>query len=716
MASSPSVSRKIKFGPFEVDPAAGRLFKAGVPIKLRPQPMRVLLLLIRQNGQVVTREEVRKSLWNETTFVDFEHGINFSVNQIRAALCDDAEKPRYIETLPRIGYRFIAPVALERPGSEVGAGPAFQIPVAARKPFHALPILVVLLLVLGAIGYVGLKHKPRANGPSLQNMRISRLTDNGAAEDMAISPDGSYVVYTQRDGEKEGLRLRQVATRRDIELLSPDTNGFHGLTFSRDGDYIYFVRSDKNDPFFKYLYTIPTLGGSPRKLVTDVDSPVSFSPDGHQFVYEHCIPARNKVELTIGDSGGGAERLLTAIPQVNCSLFQPGPAWSRDGRTIVVPVSSSGMQQGWVLYSVEVPSRRVRKLYSSPYDMGRPVWLARGDAVLMPHYDPASGREQLWTISFPGGQARRLTNDLTEYGTALDIVRGGGTAAGITRTMISNVWEGSAEKASSTRQITSGTLPFTDVAYAADGRILSGSTDGKVWIMNFDGSERMLLADEAGWLTPCGKFVVFASYDGGTVSLTRINLDGSNATKLVSGDLWKPSRTSLSTRAPVCSVDGKFVFFVNANGPRKICRVSIEGGPSAEIAEVLGDFIAGRLAVSPDGTLLAYLYEQYSATTTPGWKLAVIPVRGGSPLKILEAPGGIGGPRWSPDGKALQYLLTHDGTTNIWEQPLIGGRPRQLTSFSSGQIFDFNWSSDHNRLLLTRGTKSSDVILLHNLQ
>ena len=114
MASPPSESPKFRFGPFELDVAAGRLLKAGLPLKLQPQPMRVLLLLIRKNGQVVTRDEIQKSLWGETTFVDFEHGINFSVNQIRAALCDDAEKPRYIETLPRIGYRFIASVNEER--------------------------------------------------------------------------------------------------------------------------------------------------------------------------------------------------------------------------------------------------------------------------------------------------------------------------------------------------------------------------------------------------------------------------------------------------------------------------------------------------------------------------------------------------------------------------------------------------------------------------
>ena len=734
MASPPSESPKIRFGPFELDVAAGRLLKAGLPLKLQPQPMRVLLLLIRKKGQVVAREEIQKSLWGDTTFVDFERGINFSINQIRGALCDDAEKPRYIETLPRIGYRFIASVNEEREisGSAIADGASrsrqmdTEMPptvasspliafTAVGKPLRTLGVIGALLLVLG-VGYLTLHQISRAMVPSLQKMRITKLTNSGTAEDMAISPDGRYTVYSLSDGEKESLRLSQVATLRDVEIVPPDTNGFHGLTFSRDGNYIYYMRSDKNDPVFKYLYAMPTLGGAARKLIADVDSPISFSPDGRQLVYERCVPARNEIELRVADSGGGAERLLATIPQANGSLYQPGPSWSPDGTIVVVPVLLMGKQQRWVLNTVDVSTGKVRPIYSSVYDMGRPVWLAGGKVLLMPHYDPDSGREQLWTISFPGGQAHRLTNDLAEYGTALDIVRGGETAAGITKNMTSNIWEVTTSNSSSDRQITSGSLPFSDAAYTADGKILSASTDGRLWALSSTRPERTLVAEEAGWMTACSSFVVFASYKGGNATLIRANPDGSNPSKLVENNLFKPSRTSLSTRAPACSPDGKFVFFVGAVGPRKIYRVPIEGGTPVEISEIPGDFIVGRLSVSPDGKLLAYLYEQYRGTDTPGWKFAVASVNGGPTMKVFEAPGGIQGPRWSPDGNGLQYLLTHNGTTNIWEQPLAGGPPRQLTTFTSGQIFDFNWSPDRTRLLLIRGNKSSDVILLNNLQ
>lgn len=207
--------------------------------------------------------------------------------------------------------------------------------------------------------------------------------------------------------------------------------------------------------------------------------------------------------------------------------------------------------------------------------------------------------------------------------------------------------------------------------------------------------------------------MVFASHEAGSIVLTRVNADGSHATTLVGGSLWGPTCATCTRRAPACSPDGRFVFYVNVEQPQKIWRIPIEGGAPVEIAEVLGDMVSGRLSVSPDGNLLAYAYEQYTVPPA-GWNLTVIPIGGGAPITKFKVPGGIGGPRWSPDGEGLQYLLTQDGATNIWEQPLAGGEPKQLTKFTSGLIFDFNWSSDHTKLLLTRGGISSDVVLLNN--
>jgi Tol biopolymer transport system component len=151
---------------------------------------------------------------------------------------------------------------------------------------------------------------------------------------------------------------------------------------------------------------------------------------------------------------------------------------------------------------------------------------------------------------------------------------------------------------------------------------------------------------------------------------------------------------------------------MNFHHPEKIWRKSIDQGPPSAIADILGNTLAGTLTISPDGKLLAYLYQQYSP---PFVAVAVIPAAGGDPTNIFKVPGGVGRLRWSPDGSALQYLLALGGATNLWEQPLKGGNAQQLTSFKTGQIFDFSWSLDRKRLFLTRGQTTRDVVLIEDL-
>lgn len=119
------------------------------------------------------------------------------------------------------------------------------------------------------------------------------------------------------------------------------------------------------------------------------------------------------------------------------------------------------------------------------------------------------------------------------------------------------------------------------------------------------------------------------------------------------------------------------------------------GGDPQYVVDVLGDQSTSLLAASPDGRFLAYSYTNLSRVPSKGWSIAVIPVAGGARVKQFAIPEINDSMRWSPSGKSLQYLVTRIGVTNIWEQPLTGGKPRQLTQFSAGQIFDFNWSSDH---------------------
>ena len=713
---APSVRQlRLAFGLFEADLCSGELYRGGSKIPLQEKPYRILALLLDHPGEVVTREELRRHLWPEGTFVEFDEGLDTAVKKLRHALGDSAQNPTFIQTIPRRGYRFIAPVSK-------GALPALLPPVvhppAQPTPPKEFPAKAVarryaLVLVVGTLFVAGIYGafwwNSRAREFDLRRVQITQLTDNGQVQGIAISPDGRYVVYA-RGVESEGsLWLQEIATRHDVQLL-PSGPAFHGLTFSPDGKSIYFVRSDDRDPAFKYLYKVPTHGGTVERLITDVDSPVSFSPDGTRFVYEHCVQPRNDIELKLVNADGSNDHLLTTIHDGSGELYQPGPNWSPDGQTIAVPVLISNQHLRWVLDVVSVANGTFRELYSSQQlALGRPIWLRDGRTLILPRFDQAAHRTQLWTVSFPYGRAQPLTHDLSDYGADLDMTRDGRTFATTASTLVSHVWIAPASDLSQSRQVTSDALPILEVAEAFDGKLLIDGVDDVVWMMHTDGSQRILFTDlhPADELATCGHSVVLRVRENNTLALTRFDRDGSHPTVLARGSL----------ASPVCSADASVIFYYTWDQPQRIWKVPLDGGSPQPISEGLGDTIAGLLAASPDGKLLAYPYTQFGRVPSVGWRIAVIPVTGAQPFRKFTSTAESYGVylRWSPGGEGLQYLVTHNGVTNIWEQPLSGGPTKQLTHFTEGQIFDFSWSLDHTRLLLTRGNVNSDAVLLSDL-
>ena len=702
---------RLSFGQFSADLASGELYRNGRRVALQEKPFRILAMLLEHPGEIVTRDDVRKQLWPDGTFVDFNEGIDTALKKLRYALGDSAQNPIFIETIPRRGYRFIAPVS--NGASDTDPSPAAELQWASTattakvqstsQKYFAVLIAIVLI---SACGYGFFRWASGDSDLDLRRVQLTKLTDSGQVQGVAISPDGRYLAYARGDETRQSLWLQEVAAHSDVQIL-PDGPGFHGLTFSPDGNSLYVVRSDKNDPTFKYLYQLPTHGGDVTKLITDVDSPVSFSPDGKQFVYERGVPPRSYIEVKVANADGSNSHSLCVIPNGSAMLYQPGPNWSPDGRTIAVPVFLTNHPLRWVLDMISAEDGSIREVYSSALDLGRPVWLQGGKALLFPRMD-AARRFQLWTISFPEGRAQPLTHDLSDYGADLDKTRDGRTFATATITLVSHAWLAPASDPSQAQQVTSDALPFRYIAELPDGKILATSADNVAWTMNTDGSQRTRFTDVQPVSEPaaCARFIMFR-VDHEDSSLMRVDVDGTNPTVLDHGGV----------DSPTCSADGTSIFYFTFDLRQKICRVPLQGGSPQYLADGLGDLQGQTIAASPDGKYLVYPYTQFGRVPSEGWKLAVIPLGGGPPVHQFAVPSGATGVRvrWSPGGKGLQYVVTQNGVSNLWEQPLSGGKPKPFTHFTSLQIFDFNWTLDRTRLLLTRGSENRDAVLLHDL-
>ena len=727
----------VRFGTFEVDLRLGELRKNGMRLKLTGQPFQILVILLEHPGDLVTREQLQQRLWPSDTFVDFDRGLNAAINRVRETLGDAAENPRFIETLPRRGYRFIAPLVDSRPArttlpaeeSNISAARTVTSPGALpvseaseRKPLSRRLRIGGVFVLAGLAVALALLSRPsrRSSEWDFQAMKISRVTQSGNATNVAISPDGRYVVYVLREGEKQSLNVRQVATGSDVQILPPDEVVIWSLTFSPDANYIDFVRSEKPDFTDTHLYRMPVLGGTPHLAIQGgVDFGSSYSPDGTEFAFLRVRGASDKVDVWIAKTDGSDQRVLASPPYME---GETGVAWSPDGKVVAYTASEAkkGLRSG--LWAISVADGSVREIYSTPDPIGRPRWLPDGSGLLAPIGNAGQDfHGQLWFISYPRGNARRLTNDLTDYQLCcLDLTPDGKTLVDTELSTVSDLWLAPGGNTAKAKQITTKEFAVGAFSWMPDGRIIFASQDGNLYAVNQDGSGRTLLTPDHrfNWdpsVCGDGRYIVYAAYREQKQGIWRMSVDGSN-----------PIRIADETFAigPQCSPDGKWVVYVRG-GPSWIpVKVPITGAKPPEALAPDFDFAIGGnpLRISPDGKRIMYLASPKppenpgSPSASNPYQLKVIPSDGGADLYKFDWPASASAPRWAPAGDAVEYALTRNGVANIWQQRLTGGPPKQVTHFDSGEIFDFEWSHDGRQLTLTRGSESSDVILMSNFR
>jgi Tol biopolymer transport system component/DNA-binding winged helix-turn-helix (wHTH) protein len=773
MSEPRKTTGSIRFGPFDLSPESSELRKHGQRLKLSGQAIDVLLMLASNPGSLVTREDLQRRLWPGDSFGDFEHGLNAAVNRLRETLGDSATDPTYIETVPRRGYRFIAQVgrvlntadpaesdnagelhyqraadiqvnlkqlkratdsssthtssgaasasssaAVSSPQERPSSGAVLLAEARRHKQALAL-VLVVLVAWIAGLGIYLSRLNERRNDWNLQARKISRVTQSGNATNVAISPDGRYVVYVLREGEKQSLNVRQIATGSDVQILPPEEVVIFSLTFSPDANYVDFISAEKPDFTDTHLYRMPVLGGTPHLVMHGgVDFGSSYSPDGTEFAFLR-VGASEKLEVWIAKADGSDQRLLASPPYIE---EETGVAWSPDGKTIAYTASDTtkGLRSG--LWAISVAEGSVRKIYSTPGDIGRPRWLPDGSGVLAAIANAGqTSRGQIWFISYPRGQARRLTNDLMDYQLCcLDLTPDGKTLVDTELSTVSDLWLAPGEDTAKAKQITTKEFPVEGFSWMPDGRIIFAGRDGNLYTVNHDGSGRTRLTSDnsPGWdpsVCGDGRYIVYAGDRERKSGIWRISSDGSNPL-LIAGEALAVG--------PQCSPDGKWVVYLRGPSWTPV-RVPTTGAkPPQVIAQDFGFEIDSGypLRISPDGKRIMYLASPKSpenssspSASTP-FQLKAIPSDGGADLYNFDWPASANAPRWAPAGDSVEYALTKSGVSNIWQQRLEGGPPKQITHFQSGLIFDFDWWRTGRQLALIRGSKSSDVVLISNFR
>ena len=571
-------------------------------------------------------------------------------------------------------------------------------------------VLVVAGVILG-LRYIG-RNQLATQPEPFGKFKLTRLTTTGKVRSATISPDGKYIAHVTGDQAQQSIWLRHIATGSDKEIASSTGASYCCPLFSRDGNYVYYLKTLMNTP--SVLYQIPVLGGAPRTIIEDVDSQPTLSPDGKRFAFIRGRPGQGIVELILANVDGTGEQKVATYESVN---FFPGnsfvfPAWSPDGERIVLSVPASDDAGGYrQMLAVRVKDGTAIKITSHRWSsLGQFAWLADGSGIIFAASDRTLATQQLWYISYPAGEARRITNDLNDY-RGVSLTADNTALVTVPVEVFSSVWLAPDGVASRATKITSNKYDgLGGIAFAPDGRVVYTSRAGNnpnLWIVNGDGTGRKQLTADAYTnntpaVSPDGRYVVFASNRAGKKNIWRIDIDGANPKQLTTGQ---------ADENPNFTPDSQWVAYTsNDTGKQRLWRVPIDGGNPVQLT----DYNSSQPVVSPDGKQVAFRYLDEKSKPSR-WVVGIIPFGGGRPTKgfdILVRPLRL---HWASDGRALTYLLTRDGVSNIWSQPVDGGNPVQLTDFKSDQIYFFDWSRDGHQLFLARGSATSDVVLISEL-
>ena len=625
-----------RFEDFEVHLETGDVWKAGRPLKIQDQPLKVLAALLERPGQIVPREELRQLIWPEKSFGDFDHAINMAIGKLRATLGDSADVPHLIETLPRRGYRFIAPLKeeeAEQPAPPLAIGPPKeQTKPSPSKEHPARAAGNKFWLIAGAFAFLLLcavtlfRFFSAVSKQPVTASEVAPLVSMpGLQASPAFSPDGSQIAFEYSGAPRPGIYIALVGGERPLQLTENEND--HEPAWSPDGRQIAFASYRILDSQ-KNIYVIPALGGSQRRVYTAAlpkwgpCNKISWSPDGESLIFSESLDEGAKTRLTLLSLTDLTAHPLTSprIKELDCN-----PVFSPNGATVAFVRGPLGSSVG-DLFVVNAAGGQPLRL-TTGNSGGDAAWTHDGREIVFASC--MKGVPTLWRILAAGGSPQRVAGAGESAG-APSISRRGNELAYTVARRWDTIWR----------------LDLKDErhALAPPIRLLSGR--GMAWRPSY---------------SPDGKKIVFESDRMGYSDIWVCNSDGSNCSQLT--DLHGTTGTAR------WSPDGRYVSFESIS--QDYYQVGVvevpEGTPQMLKAVPVAN--NGAPNWSRDGQSI-YFYSDGSGR----FELWKMPQKGGSPVRATTN-GGVYGIE-SKDGRFLYYSMY--GGSGIWRKSLDGGQESRL--------------------------------------
>jgi serine/threonine protein kinase/dipeptidyl aminopeptidase/acylaminoacyl peptidase len=536
--------------------------------------------------------------------------------------------------------------------------------------------------------------------PQPSSWTMKQFTNTGTSVLAAISPDGKLMAHVEEQYGKQRLVVTSNGTPGSSIVVPPEDNvRYLGLTFSRDGAFIYFTSTENDNP--GNLYRFGGLGGSTPVLVKNgVDSPISLSPEGDRFAFVRFTRGAEYALMVSNIDGSNEEVVATRQDGDKLSVY--GLAWSPDGDTVVCPESRWKPNYHTDLVAFNVNDKRAEVIGGrSWFQILQVGWQHDRKSLVISANENSSSPFRLWRINMSDGTAHPITLDWADY-QGVSIFDG--NIVTIKTTLSWHLWISTPGELQQMKEITSG-IGLFGLTWTSRGRIVYSSMaqDGlSISRINPDGSDLVQLTSHAGDnYTPAasadGRYIVFASNRQGPFNIWRMNAeDGSDPVQLTFTD---------GNFYPSCSSDNQWVAFDNQTDRKmSVWKVPLQGGEAVKLTE------GYRMPVfSPDSQYIACRYDEDSDT----YDVAIFPAHGGQPLRHFKVPKQEWqSVRWFVDNRQVTFVRNDNGYSNLWSYNLDTGAEKQLTNFNSDQIYAYAWSPDYKQVACQRGTKTSNVTII----
>ena len=597
----------------------------------------------------------------------------------------------------------------EMPGAdEAVALPAGRVWMT-RRSFAVTSALTGVGAVLG-FGVGRRVAGPGGAKPSGASLEITRLTSSGNVISAAISPDGRYIAYVESDQGLQSLWLRQLASGQTLRLIPERPVAYWGHAFSPDGNSVVFGLRSQEDSAGAF-FSISTLGGAQRRLVTGIDSGPAFSADGTWMAFVRSgYPSAEESALMVAGADGSDPRALAVyrLPERVAPIFFTGPTWSPDGSRLVTAVGRLGSATA---------DARTRLDSVSVADGSRsiaadPGWLYGAQAQFLPEkrgllvvarasHQP---NNQIWHVRSPGGDASPVTNDLNEY-RIISLSADGGSLVTVAADVSSAIWVGPRDNGFRPRRQTWAKLDgYQGVCFAPDSRLVYTTEAGGrwgLWSITPDGGESAPLL-----MLPTGETVLGVGVSGqgdmflsvrtsAGIEIRAADADGTDRGVAVQ---------DVASGKIAVSRDGTLVYSSLVRGSLRLFRLDAVGAMPVPLSERW----AFAPAIEPSGERIAF----YSIDETGSSRVEVVSRDGGRPLWSAQA---------EPPHARSRLILRADGLfmntmpgdrMNVWQRTLDGSAPRRITSFEDQNLFDFALSDDGQTLAAARGPRIRDALLI----